>query len=97
MQFTFVSKDCRHLDEQVLSKVRSENRILLTMDLDFGYLLAVSRERTPSVILFRLSDERSETVNSRLADVLERFKGPLEKGAIVSFGEEAIRVRSLPI
>ncbi len=84
-------------DERVLAKARSENRIVLTMDLDFGYLLAVSQERTPSVILFRLSDERAEIVNLRLAQVLERFESPLEKGAIVSVGEDAIRVRALPI
>jgi len=57
-------------DDEILAKARAEGRVLLTMDLDFGHLLAVSNEKLPSVVIFRLSDERSEIVNERLADVL---------------------------
>ena len=84
-------------DEEVLTKARAERRILLTMDLDFGYLLAVSGEQLPSVILFRLRDERSEMVNKRLADVLAQCGDNLEAGAIISVSEAAIRVRRLPM
>ena len=84
-------------DEEILTKARVEKRILLTMDLDFGYLLAVSREHLPSVILFRLSDERSEVVNRRLADVLSQCQSDIEAGAIISVSDTAIRVRRLPI
>lgn len=54
-------------DDFILHKARSEGSILLTMDLDFGYLMAVSREQLPSVILFRLGNETSEVVNRRLS------------------------------
>jgi predicted nuclease of predicted toxin-antitoxin system len=84
-------------DEDILAKARAEERILLTMDLDFGYLLAVSGEQLPSVILFRLSDERSEVVNRRLADVLAQGETDLETGAIISVSEAVFRVRHLPI
>lgn len=87
----------RSPDEDVLAKARAEERILLTMDLDFGYLIAVSGEQLPSVILFRLADERSEVVNERLADILTQCKSDLEAGAIISVSEVAIRVRCLPI
>jgi predicted nuclease of predicted toxin-antitoxin system len=84
-------------DEEILTKARTEKRILLTMDLDFGDLLAVSGEQLPSVILFRLADERSEVVNRRLADVLAQCMSDLEAGAIISVNEVSIRVRDLPI
>ena len=84
-------------DEEILSKARSENRIVLTMDLDFGYLLALSGDRTPRVILFRLSDERSENVNEKLDQALTQFGNDLELGPIVSVGDDAIRARRLPI
>ncbi len=84
-------------DEAVLAKARQENRVLLTMDLDFGYLLAVSRAVLPSVILFRVSDERAEIINERLADILAECADDLESGVVVSVGERAFRVRSLPI
>jgi len=67
------------------------------MDLDFGSLLAASGGRLPSVITFRLADERSEVVNARLVGVLERCSDDLAEGAIVSVKESAIRMRRLPL
>ena len=84
-------------DPDILDKARSENRILLTMDLDFGYLLAVSKWKLPNVIIFRLSDERSEIVNTRLMRTLTRFSDAIEAGAVISVGNRTIRARSLPI
>lgn len=46
----------RLADDEILIKARFERRILLTVDLDFGYLLAVSGATLPSVILFRLGN-----------------------------------------
>lgn len=84
-------------DPEIIAMSRVEDRILLTMDLDFGYLLAVSEANLPSVILFRLSDQRSEIVNQRLAEVLANYGGRLEKGVIVSVTDHAARLRKLPI
>jgi predicted nuclease of predicted toxin-antitoxin system len=50
-------------DDVILGKARVERCILLTMDLDFGYLMAISRQQLPSIILFRLGNETSEFVN----------------------------------
>lgn len=84
-------------DEEILVKAHTEGRILLTMDLGFGYLLAASGGRLPSVILFRLSDERSEVVNERLGKVLAQCGSSIEAGSIISVSETAVRVRRLPI
>ena len=84
-------------DEGILSKARSEKRIVLTMDLDFGYLMSISKELLPSIILFRLEDERSEVINNQLANILVQCKKELEVGSILSINETAIRVRHLPI
>lgn len=84
-------------DEEILLQAIDEKRIVLTMDLDFGYLLAIRRGHTPSPILFRLQDERSEVVHMRLAEVLSKCQSDLESGAIVSVSERSIRVRPLPV
>jgi predicted nuclease of predicted toxin-antitoxin system len=84
-------------DDDILVKAREEGRIVLTMDLDFGYLLAISADPLPSVVLFRLSDERAEFVNRRLASVLRESAEALAAGAIVSVSDTSIRVRGLPI
>ncbi len=67
------------------------------MDLGFGYLLAVSRQTLPSVIIFRLEDETSENLNRKLESVFERFTDHLESGSVLSVGERQIRARRLPI
>ncbi|MBF2007958.1 MAG: DUF5615 family PIN-like protein [Chlorogloeopsis fritschii C42_A2020_084] len=84
-------------DDEILLKARLEGRILLTVDLDFGYLLAVSGATLPSVIIFRLGNERYEIINERLVEVLNRFERDLIAGAIISVSDRDFRVRQLPI
>lgn len=80
----------RLADDEILVKARDEGRILLTVDLDFGYLLAVSRAELPSVILFRLGNES-------LTEVLSLCEEELAGGAIISVTDDTYRVRRLPI
>ena len=84
-------------DRDILVKARNEERIVLTIDLDFGYLLAVSGAKLPSVILFRLGNESREVVEEYLDDVLDRFSQELKDGAIISVKNDGFRVRLLPI
>lgn len=84
-------------DEAILSKAQKEQRIVLTVDLDFGFLLAITKASLPSVILFRLGNESREFIEERLTNVLEKCQDELSNGAIISVGDEYYRVRSLPI
>ncbi len=87
----------RYRDDRILEEARSESRVVLTMDLDFGYLMAVSRSKLPSVIIFRLEDERPANMNLRLKSVLENSSDALMAGAIISVSEHDHRIRLLPI
>jgi predicted nuclease of predicted toxin-antitoxin system len=88
----------QHLsDEEVIEKARREGRVILTHDLDFGRLIALSQRQLPSAITFRLDDMQPPHVNHYLAEALQRFAAELEAGALVSINELAIRVRSLPV
>ena len=88
----------QRLDDQgIVDKARLEGRVILTHDLDFGRIIALSQSRLPSAITFRLSDMQPRQVNRYLAEVLNRFAEQLESGALVSVNEQAIRVRPLPI
>lgn len=84
-------------DLGIVDKARYEGRVILTHDLDFGRIIALSQSRLPSVITFRLSDMQPRQVNRHLTEVLSRFAEHLESGALVSVNERAIRVRPLPI
>lgn len=84
-------------DSDILELARSEDRIVLTHDLDFGYLLAVSRTRLPSVVIFRLANMRPSNVIAHLRLALARHNEVLTSGAILSVSERRIRVRRLPL
>jgi predicted nuclease of predicted toxin-antitoxin system len=84
-------------DEEIIVKANVEQRIILTLDLDFSRLLALSGEQFPSVILFRLGNENYHIINDRLQAVLSQCREDLQAGAIVSVSSESLRVRQLPI
>lgn len=84
-------------DDIIMAKALNEGRILLTLDLDFGYLLAISGAILPSVIIFRLGNETAEIVTKRLAETLEFCGDDLLSGAIVTVDNDTIRVRMLPL
>ena len=84
-------------DEGIVAKARAEERVILTHDLDFGRIVALSGVRVPSVITFRLSDMRPPEVNHYLDEILMRFAIQLQRGALISVSDRGIRVRVLPI
>ncbi len=71
--------------------------MILTHDLDFGRIMALSGQHLPSVITFRLSDMRPPSVNRQLSEVFLRFSEYLEAGALISVTDRGIRMRRLPV
>ncbi|MEM8674138.1 MAG: DUF5615 family PIN-like protein [Cyanobacteria bacterium P01_G01_bin.67] len=84
-------------DNQILDLALVEQRIILTIDLDFAQLLAISKQALPSVILFRLGNENYDEINQRLVEVLKNCQQYLSTGAIISVSNESFRVKKLPI
>lgn len=98
--------DATHLREQGLKtlddglifvKADVEHRSILTWDLDFPEILALSGSRTVSAVVFRLNNTCTPNVIQRLARVLEDSAQDLEEGAIISVEDSRHRVRLLPI
>jgi len=87
----------RAQDRELVDYARSEGRVIVTFDLDFGDILALGVLDRPSVILLRLSDERPAEVNGRLATVVAEQDTALEAGALILVEDVRYRVRKLPI
>lgn len=85
-------------DPSVLDAAVSAGRVLITLDTDFGALIAHSRTQTSSVILFRGHVTRRPAAQALLLLAnLEQLAEDLKAGAIVMIGDDRIRVRRLPI
>ncbi|MCX5646165.1 MAG: DUF5615 family PIN-like protein [Phycisphaerae bacterium] len=96
--------DTIHLREQglqrlpngeIFEKAAQEERIILTFDLDFGEIVALSGDRRVSIILFRLHNTCTPHVIDRLRKVLKDSGEALERGAIVVVQESRHRTRRL--
>lgn len=84
-------------DNEIFEKAITEDRIILTFDLDFGEIVAVSKERQISVILFRLRNTTTPFVLKRLEKVISESAELLEVGHIIIVEEARYRIRKLPI
>lgn len=84
-------------DAEVLARASAENRILLTFDLDFSEIVALSGGSPASVVVFRLRDTRPESIIRRLDRVIAETRTHREQGAIITVEDARIRVRSMPI
>ena len=98
--------DAKHLRDEGLHRIPngeifvkaiSENRVIVTFDLDFGEIVAFSQGQKASVILFRLHNTRASHLIKRLAKVLTDAIEALEQGAVVVVEESRHRIRYLPL
>jgi predicted nuclease of predicted toxin-antitoxin system len=85
------------LDEVIFERAAREDRILLTADTDFGAILALRRDRKPSVVLLRRVTHRPASQVVLLLANLPQLEAPLRAGSIVVFDRGRVRVRRLPI
>ena len=87
----------RLADPQVFTKSIEEDWVLLTFDLDFGEIAALSKGKPGKVIVFRLRNTRAANVIARLSSVISDCRAELDSGAVVSVEDARYRVRLLPI
>jgi predicted nuclease of predicted toxin-antitoxin system len=84
-------------DADIVDAALREGRTILTQDLDFSALVALSGRSRPSVVSLRLSSSHVERVGARLREVLPGLEGEIESGVIVSVEDDIVRTCSLPI
>ena len=106
---TFLSKkgfDAVHLyhldktrasDAEIIELAKAENRIIITMDLDFPFILAHSHTKSPGVILVRMSYATVERLNQRLVHLFEVIPEKEIKNSVVVLQDFDIRIRKLPL
>lgn len=84
-------------DSDIMRKAAKEDRIIMTCDLDFPRLLALTGDAGPSVILFRGGNYSDAKILELLEGVLRTVPERDLKQILIVVENERIRRRKLPI
>lgn len=84
-------------DREILEWAATAQHVVLTNDLDFGAILAVTGGTGPSVLQLRTDDLLADRASARVLAALHRFETELGAGALVSIDERRDRVAVLPL
>jgi predicted nuclease of predicted toxin-antitoxin system len=87
----------RASDQEILAYARETGRDLLTQDLDFSALLALSGLDRPSLLTLRLSSSEPGIVTAKILEAEPMLSGSLREGCAVTIEDSVVRVRKLPI
>ena len=84
-------------DREILAWAKAAAHLVLTHDLDFGAILAVTNAAGPSVVQIRSQDVSPGTVGTLVITALRTHAEALERGALVTVDALRLRVRILPL
>lgn len=85
------------LDEEIMAYAAQHDYIVLTNDLDFGAILAVTHREKPSVVQIRAENLSPDVIGLQTVKALQQLKGQLQEGALVNVEPLRTRVRLLPL
>lgn len=84
-------------DFDILSRAKSEQRTVITADLDYPRLLALSRDVEPSVIVFRDGNWGEAEIIVRMEEVLNLLSEQEISTSIITVEKERVRRCALPL
>ena len=84
-------------DIEIMTYAHNNDYIVLTCDLDFNTILAVTHNLKPSVVQIRVQGFRSEQSIDLISSALLQSVIELEKGAILTIDTKKFRLRLLPL
>jgi predicted nuclease of predicted toxin-antitoxin system len=83
-------------DSEIMDFAVPNGYIVLTNDLDFGAILAMTNAARPSVVQIRGGDLSPEEIGRQVFEALRQLGPELAEGALVTIDPLKTRVRVLP-
>lgn len=80
-------------DELLFRRVRAENRLLITSDLDFADIRHFPPSESGGIVVLRLVNRSSKSVAERIEKMLEQVPLSELRGAITIVSDDRIRMR----
>ena len=84
-------------DAEIMAHAKANDFLALTHDLDFGSILAATRNDKPSVIQIRMGDVSPGNSAGLVISTVQKLAVELEKGALVTIDLNKARLRILPL
>ena len=84
-------------DVEIMAHAAAHDFVVLTQDLDFGSILAVTGGRRPSVIQIRADDLSPDVIGHQVVGAIRQMESDLRDGALLSIDASRARLRVLPL
>jgi predicted nuclease of predicted toxin-antitoxin system len=89
--------DLKAPDTEILAWARQNGYLVMSHDLDFSRLLALTHASGPSVLQVRTEDVLPTSLGSLVIQALQQYSKELAQGALVVVDARSARARVLPI
>ena len=84
-------------DQEILTYAAANDCVVLTHDLDFGAILAVTHGRKPSVVQIRSENISTEAIGDRIVAALRLAEAEFQNGTLLTVEPDRTRLRLLPL
>lgn len=85
------------LDQEIMAYAAGHDYVVITNDLDFGAILAVTHGAKPSVVQIRSENLNPDVIGGQTIKALRQLANQLKEGALASVDPLRTRVRLLPL
>ena len=84
-------------DTEIMNYAQVNNFSVMTNDLDFGYILAVTHGKKPSVIQMRTGALGPDKIGNIVVNAINTLSADIDQGALVTIDQRKTRVTLLPL
>ena len=84
-------------DSEIMAHAKSGGYVVITHDLDFSSILAVTQGEKPSVVQVRAEDVSPESISVQVIAALRQMQAELEAGALLTVQPRRTRLNLLPL
>jgi len=82
---------------EIMAYARINGHVVLTQDLDFGVMLALSRSEKPSVVQIRTQDVNPDAIGKQVITAFRQMNDEVKQGALLTVDLKRARLRILPL
>ena len=84
-------------DTAIFDYAKTHGYTIFTNDLDFGFILAITHGKKPSVIQTRTGVLGADKIGGIVVNAIKLLAVDIENGALVTIDQHKIRVNLLPL